>query len=38
MQQTTQPPTVAVRCSACKKAHYDENYKGEPCRECGAIL
>jgi len=32
--------TLAVRCSECGKAYYDEQYKGEPCRneECEAIL
>jgi len=30
-------PTVALRCE-CGKAYYDENYRGEPCRDCGALL
>jgi hypothetical protein len=34
----TDAPTVAVRCPNCTKAYYDENYRGEPCRECGELL
>lgn len=31
-------PSTTIRCEDCGKAHYDENYAGEACRECGAIL
>jgi len=34
---TTQPLRFKFRCE-CGRAYYDEQYKGEPCRECGELL
>lgn len=37
MNSTFNPSTV-IRCEGCQMAHYDENYAGEPCRDCGMLL
>jgi DNA-directed RNA polymerase subunit RPC12/RpoP len=34
----TYEPSVSVRCSDCGRAYYDDEYRGEACRECGALL
>ena len=37
MNSTFNPHTT-IRCENCSKAYYDENYAGEPCRDCGMLL
>lgn len=27
-----------ITCENCGKVHRDENFAGEPCRECGLLL
>jgi rRNA maturation endonuclease Nob1 len=31
-------PVMVLRCDGCDRAYYDDNYRGEPCRECGRVL
>jgi len=35
---TDPEPHTTIRCEECGMAHHDENYAGEPCRDCGALL
>jgi len=36
MATTNHEPNTVLRCPACEKAHYDDNYYR--CTECGALL
>jgi len=38
MASTDFNPSTTIRCIDCERAYYDENFAGEPCRECGSLL